>query len=138
MIPSDLEKAVNLVKKHERYKQFIYPDIKGNLTIGFGHNLQANGMSFNIASLTCEEDVTFFVTKLDSLLHFYKYLSVPRKAVLIDLCFNCGVNGLLQFKKMLTALEKNDYDTAANEIINSKIAHERAVEDAYIMRSNEL
>ena len=38
------------------------------------------------------------------------------------MAFNLGVAGLLKFKKMIAALEKRDYDTAAIEMLDSQWA----------------
>jgi len=42
------------------------------------------------------------------------------KNILIQMCFQLGGQGVRGFKKMLTALEKSDFKTAAKEMLNSK------------------
>jgi len=40
--------------------------------------------------------------------------------VLIDMCFNLGMAGLLGFQKMIEALERGYYERAADEMVNSR------------------
>ena len=40
------------------------------------------------------------------------------------MAFNLGIGGLLKFRKMLLALRKKDYQTAAKECLNSNYAKE--------------
>ena len=45
-----------------------------------------------------------------------------RQAVLIDMMFNLGSPRFKQFKKMIQALEDNDYSRASFEMLDSKWA----------------
>jgi len=49
-------------------------------------------------------------------------LDDARKAVLIDMCFNLGINGLLGFKNALAAIAAGKYTTAAANMTASKWA----------------
>jgi lysozyme len=40
--------------------------------------------------------------------------------VLIEMVFNLGMPRLMGFKKMLSALERKDYEQAAKEMLNSR------------------
>ena len=60
--------------------------------------------------------------------------------MLVDMCFNLGLSGLKKFTKMLTALEAGDFDTAADELLNSRWDGQvgrRARENAAMMKSGE-
>ena len=35
------------------------------------------------------------------------------------MAFNLGVGGLFKFRRMITALERGDFDAAANEMVDS-------------------
>jgi lysozyme len=67
----------------------------------------------------------------------YEKLNQVRKDVLIEMVFNLGYSRLSGFKKMFAALERKDYDEAANQMLDSKWAidvGERARTLAYFMR----
>jgi GH24 family phage-related lysozyme (muramidase) len=49
-----------------------------------------------------------------------------RQGVLIDMAYNLGFNGLLQFKNMLKKVEQGDYAGAAQSILASKAAKQHA------------
>jgi len=44
------------------------------------------------------------------------------KRVLANMCFNLGITRLLKFQKFLTAIEKQDWNTAAVEMMDSRWA----------------
>ena len=141
MTPEAKQKLKNLLIKHEELKQFAYVDTTGHLTIGIGRCLSTRGISVNEALYLCDDDILYFSDKLNYLIGCYNLLSDVRKIVLIDICFNVGVNGLLNFKDMLAALEINDFEKAADEILNSKAAEqcpERYHQLANIMRTDEI
>lgn len=141
MSPDARQKLKGLLLKHESFRQFPYTDSTGHLTVGIGRNLSTRGVSQNEAFQLLDDDVMYFSSKLSSIVPTFDKLDDNRKIVLIDMCFNLGVNGFLGFGNMLECLENNEYDKAANEILNSKAASQcpnRYEELAYIMRTGEL
>jgi lysozyme len=137
----DLKSVLPLIMKHEGLRLHPYVDTTGNLTIGYGHNLTVNGLSSNICSQILLEDVDYFVKELTKAIPFFNELSVGRQAVLIDMCFNIGLKGLLGFKQMLEAIGDKDFNAAADCMLKSKWASQvgsRATEDAAIMKSGVL
>jgi lysozyme len=54
--------------------------------------------------------------------------------VLCDMAFNIGVSGLMQFRKMLAAIEANDFERAADEMKKSKWARQVPVRAAALER----
>ncbi len=113
------QKLKSLLIKHEGLSQKYYRDLHGNLTIGIGHNLSANGLSIEACMFIFNEDLIYFINKLENYA-FFTALDEIRKIAIINMCFNLGLKGLLKFKKMIAALTKKDYVTASNEILNSK------------------
>lgn len=141
MSPEGRQKLKGLLLHHESYRQFPYTDTTGHLTIGIGRNLVDRGISTTEAFYLLDEDITYFTNKLNHYLSFFLKLSENRQIVLIDMCFNVGVQGFLGFKDMMLALESHDYERAAHEMLNSKWAQqvgERASQLATIMCTNEL
>lgn len=131
----------NLLTTHEAYKQFPYVDTTGHLTIGIGRNLTNRGVSLSEALQLLNDDIDYFSQKLTSFLKFYDTLNEPRQMVLVDMCFNLGVQGLLNFTHMMLALEATDFERAADEMLNSIWASQvgdRAKMLAQIMRTGVL
>lgn len=129
-----------LIISHEDKSNFPYVDTKGNVTIGIGYNLTARGLPDAWINEQYDQDVTYFHTQLTHDFDWYEKLCDERKMVLIDMCF-MGYKTFKEFKLMLAALEKGDYEEASYQIMNSEWAeqvHGRAKENAEIMRTGVL
>ena len=104
---------------HEGLKLKPYRCPAGYLTIGVGRNLDAKGITYNEAMILLHNDIEEITWQLER--HsWYVALGPVRRKVLIDMCFNLGVGGLLGFKMMIEALEQADYERAADEMVSSK------------------
>lgn len=127
---------IGRVKKHEGLRLKMYKCTAGKNTIGYGRNLDDNGISADEAELMLKHDLEN--AEVDARrFKVYEKLNQNRKDILIEMVFNLGYARLCGFKKMFSALELGDYDTAANEMLDSKWARdvgERARTLAYFMR----
>lgn len=115
------QNLISLLRFEESLRQFAYKDIEGHLTIGYGHNLDANGLSKAACTFILNEDADYHLGYLPELNYFSK-LTDNRKIALASMAFNLGKEGFLEFKKMHLALESGDYVRAAEEILDSKAA----------------
>jgi|SRR6478736_1205528 len=141
MTPESRHKLKNLLVQHEAYRQFPYTDTTGHLTIGIGRNISDRGISTSEALSLLEDDIQYFFAKLSHYIPLFIKLDDNRQIVLVDMCFNLGFNGLLNFRDMLDAIERGDFERAAQEILDSKAANQardRYEQLAYIMRTGEL
>lgn len=96
----------------------------GALTIGYGHNLDARGLSESAARFILNEDIFDTERELYLRLPVFSRLNIARQAVLIDMSFNLGYQGLIWFKNMLVALRAEDYELAASEMLDSRWARQ--------------
>lgn len=141
MTPDARLKLKNLLLKHESYQQFPYTDTLGQLTVAIGRNLVHRGVSLSEAMIMLEDDIDYYYNRLQTYLKFFSNLSENRQLALIDMCFNIGVQGLLNFTQMNLALEAGDYVRAAQEMLDSKWAQQvpqRVSVLAEIIRTGEL
>lgn len=145
--------ALELIKNHEGFRKNRYTCTAGHLTIGYGYNLDANplelsplqiagfekfGIKESQANDLLEQMLTMTETLLAKRLPWTVKLSEARQAVLLDMAYNLGLDGLLKFQKTLMFIERRDYSQAADAMLNSKWATQvgnRAVVLAGIMRS---
>ncbi len=58
---------------------------------------------------------------LQSALPWFTKLSPVRQDVLVDMAFNLGVHGLLQWKITLGAVERGDYAAAKADILSDQL-----------------
>lgn len=105
----------------EGFRSKPYKDTVGKLTIGYGRNLDDNGISKEEAEFLLKQDIK---TARDELHNFYWYekLTINRQRALINMMFNLGLPKFRKFKKMIAAFEKRDYPIAADEALDSKWA----------------
>lgn len=90
--------------------------LKGNLTIGVGHNLSAKGLSAAIRQLLLEEDIQNVEDALDERLPWWRNLSDNRQMALCDMCFNMGIGELMNWPHFLAAMHNGDFQGAIKEL----------------------
>jgi lysozyme len=116
----NLERAKHYTKRFEGLRLFPYKCPAGKLTIGYGHNIEDNGITEEIAVKLLDNDLMAAEREVRAKFSSFNKLNEARQFVLVDLCFNIGINRFLTFKKMLAALAKGEYHTAARELQDSK------------------
>ena len=115
------------IKEHEgtgpvRLGRFLpYRCPAGKLTIGYGRNIEQIGLSRVEAEFLLDNDIDSIERSLTTHLSWFAGLDDVRKGALINMAF-MGIIKLLGFKKMWSALEREDYATAAKEALESKWA----------------
>lgn len=126
------------IKSYEGFDAKPYVDSVGKLTIGFGRNLEDNGISALEADYLFNNDLE---RTIEELKEYPWYMSSPESCQngLINMCFNLGITKLLTFKKMISSLNDKDYKKAAIEALNSKWAYQvgKRAKDIALMISGE-
>jgi lysozyme len=133
-------KLRTLLIKHEDLKLLPYRDVFGNITIGIGRNLTGRGVLPTEVDMMFDHDVDHFFNFLSLAFPWFNKLNEARQCALVDMCF-MGTKTFLEFKEMIAALEKEDFERAAQEIIHSHYeaeVHQRAHDIAEIIRTGNL
>ncbi len=111
----------------------------GKLTIGIGRNLEDNpltaeekafiGHNCRTKPITneqafylCRNDLKKVRADLDRELPWWRDLNPDRQFVIIDLCFNLGINKLLNFQKTLSSIATGYYIKAGEQLMQSLYA----------------
>lgn len=127
--------------KHEGLRLKPYRCSAGKLTIGVGRNLEDRGITKDEAVMMLDNDIRLCEEQLISRIgSVYKGLDEVRKSVLINMCFNLGIGGLLEFKNTLAFISCGDWERAANNMLVSRWAKQvgrRAIELAEMMRKGQ-
>ena len=110
------------LKRDEGVVLTIYKCSAGKNTIGVGRNVDDRGITEDESDYLLGNDIDLCVDELENNFTWYKNLSDARQRVLVNMCFNLGLTRLLGFKKFLAALEAEDWDRAAEEMLDSKWA----------------
>lgn len=136
-----LERIKEQLVRHEGLRLKPYRCTAGKLTIGIGRNLDANGISQTEAYVLLENDIQNCEKQLvDEIPEIYKGLDEVRKSVLLNMCFNLSMNGLLGFNNTLAFIAAGDWERAANGMLASKWAKQvgrRAIELSELMRKGK-
>ena len=129
------------LKKEEGFRAKVYKCTAGKNTIGFGRNLDDNGITYEEAEYLLKNDIKMVDTWLNDNVPIYAKLTPERQFVLIDMCFNLGFVGVLKFRKMFEAIKAGEFAKAAAEMLNSKWAAQvgpRARKLSRIMETGEM
>ncbi len=106
--------------QHEGLRFKLYQDSKGVPTIGVGHNLRDRPISRRAVMGILDDDLTDVYQDLDRKFPWWRDMSEVRQRVLADMCFNMGLSSLLGFKQALSAMQRGDYEGAAQGMEDSK------------------
>lgn len=125
--------SIDLAKQFEGLVLTPYRCPAGYLTIGYGHNLEADGLRPEKARLLLGDGITeeraqkilvedLKIAQADARRFFpdITLLSDNRRAVLVDMSFNMGLPTLSRFKRFRAALEARDYEQAAKQMEGSR------------------
>jgi lysozyme len=127
----------------EDLKTSAYQDSLGFWTIGIGRLIDARkggGITTAEAFYLADNDIDLRVHGLVNGYRWFVELDPVRQAVLVNMAFNLGLGGLAEFRRMLAAIARHDYDLAAAEMMASTWATQvgmRALRLAQQMRSGK-
>lgn len=127
------------IKKCEGFKSHPYLDTVGKVTIGYGRNIDDNGISEQEADVMLDNDIDRCRKEL-SPYSWYSEQPFGVQDALVNMCFNLGISRLLGFRKMIAALEAKNYTQAALEALDSKWANQvgkRAKDVAVMIRAGK-
>lgn len=137
---NQLDRVRNRLIQEEGLKLQLYHCTAGKLTIGVGRNVEDRGITTDTAMQMLDEDIDICVGELQQNLSWYDDAPEKIQEVLIDLCFNMGINRLMGFVKTLHKLKTGQYKEAAVELLDSRYASSvpnRAKRNADIIASME-
>jgi len=139
-------KTINRIKSNEGLELFPYKCPAGKWTIGYGRNLEDKGLS-NVEKLALlgndnlnnEEVILYLRDKgiteqmaellinndvkecYDKVMNTFPWAMANRDvvSVLVEMVFQMGLSGVLNFRNTISYLKKKMYDKAAAEMLDS-------------------
>lgn len=106
--------------RREGDRHMPYRDSLGFLTVGYGRCLDRIGISEPEAALLLDNDLLIAEAAVAANVIGVEGLDDIRRAVLVAMCFNLGLAGLLGFRRFLGAIRTRDWERAAAEMLDSK------------------
>lgn len=134
------EQLTALLKKQEGYRKEPYLCTEGYWTVGYGRNLETNGIDEEEAEYLLKRDIARCRSELTEAIVFFSALDTVRQDALINMAFQMGVVGLMKFKNMLYHLSYGNYEKSAEEALDSRWAKQtpvRARQVAELIRTGE-
>ena len=133
-----LQDAAEKLREFEDFREERYSDNKGE-AIGYGHNVTLNRNTFKDGTpipdkVTKQQAERLLQEDLDEAQGaakrvtgdaLWQKLSSKRQSVLIQMAYQAGEKGLREFKKMLAALGREDFEEAAQQIADSKMGRKQ-------------
>ena len=120
-----MEEVKQRIKEHEGFRDTVYSDSLGYATIGYGHLVLptdnfVEGVTYSKEQLEVLFDKDFQIA-FNSANELVDGLDLNHiaKGVIIEMCFQLGKPRVMKFKKMWEALRNNDFEEAANQMIDS-------------------
>lgn len=135
LLAFNIEPTVNHIKQAEGFRANPYSD-SNHWSIGYGTNLSY--ITRTEAALLLNHRLAI---RHERLMQFawYRKLSPIRKSTVLELAYQVGITGVLKFKHMIWALERNYWNGSANALLDSKLARQtpsRAKRMAYQIKYN--
>lgn len=113
------------LKREEGVVPSAYQDHLGYWTIGVGRLIdkrKGGQLRASEIDLLLDNDIADITFALQQSLPWFENLDEPRRAVLQQMCFQMGINGLLGFRQTLAAVRDAHYSHAAELMLQSKWA----------------
>jgi len=119
MTAADRERLREQLRRDEGLRLMPYRDTTGHLSIGYGRNLDASGISSGEAEVLLDSDLLRAEDHVRAAMPWAERLDAARLGVLVNMTFNLGPDGVAGFRRMLRALERGDHAGAAREMLGS-------------------
>lgn len=125
------------LKRHEGFSSKAYTCPAGKITVGYGRNLEDLGITKDEAETLLHNDIIRIWREAHQAFPWFEKLDEARESAILNMIFQLGISRFSRFKKMIVFLEKEEYEKAADEALNSAWAKQtpkRAKEVAEIIR----
>lgn len=118
------------LERHEGRREYLYDDatsnrvrsgddLEGAPTIGVGYNLAVRPLPDDVINRLANLVIQDAHDRLCGEQYFHR-LNDPRQAVLVSMVVNLGWHGFQSFSRMQRALRQEDYESAADEMRDSR------------------
>lgn len=130
----DIDKLRLLLTKHEDKRYRLYSDKtgveyrspkgSGKLTIGIGYNIEDLGLPDEIIQLLFKITLQEAVETCQLFFPAWRDINSDRSIALASVAFNLGRTKFSGFKNMIAAVNRQDWQAAAAELMDSDAARE--------------
>jgi len=119
-----MNKLIDQLKIHEGFRSNVYTCSGGKKTVGYGRNLEDIGISEEEAEMLLKNDIYEATNQLLNAFPWMATFSDARISAMINFTFNVGIGTVKTFTKSIDALKKEDFNLAADMMLDSRWAEQ--------------
>ena len=136
------DELITQLQQDEGLRLSAYQDTLGNWTIGVGHTPAHEGEVWteDQALEALRDDADEAANDVDMAFPWAEGMGIIRWSVLVNMCFNMGLERLQEFHMALAAMQAGNYSEAATQMLDSLWASQvgdRAMRLAQQMETNK-
>ena len=114
------DNLIEMLKRHEGFRNKPYHCSAGKLTIGYGRNIEDVGISRQEAAFLLHSDIERASKDVKSIFPDFDRFTINRQNALINMVFNLGINRFKLFKNTIKAIKRDDWTSAARHAKQSR------------------
>ena len=130
---------IESVKESEGFRSKVYKCTEGYDTIGYGFAIKDLELDEDICHQILVKILNDLIDNANDKFPFLLELPDEKADIVYEMIYQMGLNGVSRFKKMLKALEDQDFEKASVEMLDSLWAKQtpnRALKMSNKMKSN--
>ena len=129
---------IDEIKKHEGFRSTVYKCSEGFDTIGYGFAIKDLILDKAIAEMILDRKLKALTENINNKFDWFNESPQKVQDVVSNMCYQIGLSGFSKFKKTIYYLETEQYEEAADEMLDSLWARQtpnRANELSNIIRN---
>jgi lysozyme len=113
---------IEQIKESEGFRPTVYQCTEGYDTIGYGFAIKDLVLGIPICEIILERKIAELKLRIQQKLPFYDDMPEKAQDVIVEMCYQMGINGFSKFKKTIDHLMRKDYKAASVEMLDSRWA----------------
>ena len=119
-----MHKLIQAVKLSEGFRDRVYKDTLDIDTIGYGFAIKDLVLDEDICDMILERKLKSLIERVHKKFPFVEDLPEEAQEVVYEMCYQLGLGGFSKFKKTIQFLRLGNYKVCADEMLDSKWAHQ--------------
>ena len=115
----ELKEIMKDIKIHEGFKPKVYKCTEGYDTIGYGFAIKDLIIDEDVADLILMKKLFILLERIHIAFAWFKEIDDKAKGVVVNMCYQIGLRGFSIFIKTIYYLETQQYEEAADEMLDS-------------------
>ena len=117
-----MSNLIEQIKESEGFRPTVYQCTEGYDTIGYGFAIKDLVLGEDICDIILERKIAELKLRIKQKLPFYDDMPEKAQDVIVEMCYQMGINGFSKFKKTIDHLMRKDYKAASVEMLDSRWA----------------